>query len=64
MSAIAIVLARPAKMPWRALGIALGLLALAGCSSQSARQAPEPTPAQVRATLAQLLPAKVSDRSG
>ncbi|MEG7363649.1 DUF1615 domain-containing protein [Pseudomonas citronellolis] len=51
-------------MPWRALGIALGLLALAGCSSQSARQAPEPTPAQVRATLAQLLPAKVSDRSG
>ncbi|WP_160288115.1 DUF1615 domain-containing protein [Pseudomonas knackmussii] len=46
--------------------LALGavLLALAGCSSQSTRQAAEPTPAEVRASLVRLLPATVKDRQG
>lgn len=46
--------------------LALGavLLALAGCSSQSARQAAEPTPAEVRASVVHLLPATVNDRQG
>ncbi|WP_371365289.1 DUF1615 domain-containing protein [Pseudomonas sp. QL9] len=46
--------------------LALGavLLVLAGCSSQSTRQAAEPTPAEVRASLVRLLPATVKDRQG
>lgn len=42
----------------------LALLVLAGCSSQPEKKLPERRPADVKALLTRLLPAKVSDRAG
>lgn len=42
----------------------LALLVLAGCTSQPKKTLPERRPAEVKAQIAQLLPAKVSDRQG
>ncbi|WP_347905526.1 DUF1615 domain-containing protein [Pseudomonas purpurea] len=40
------------------------LLALAGCGTQRGREAPEVNPAQVKAQIVRLLPAKTTDREG
>lgn len=42
----------------------LALMVLAGCTSQPKKSVPERRPADVKAQIAQLLPAKVSDRQG
>lgn len=42
----------------------LALLVLAGCSSQPEKKLPERRPADVKARITRLLPAKVSDRAG
>jgi len=42
----------------------LALMVLAGCTSQPKKNLPERRPADVKAQIAQLLPAKVSDRQG
>jgi len=42
----------------------LALLTLAGCSSQPEKKLPERRPADVKAQITRLLPAKVSDRAG
>ncbi|MGE8175292.1 DUF1615 domain-containing protein [Pseudomonas fluorescens] len=40
------------------------LLVLAGCANQAARQAAQPTPVQVKAQIARLLPSNTVDREG
>ncbi|MDF3933793.1 DUF1615 domain-containing protein [Pseudomonas citronellolis] len=64
MSSLVLSPSRGAVSGCRGLFLLLGLLALAGCGSQASRQAPEPTPAEVRASVAKLLPANVGDRTG
>lgn len=64
MPALALRLASAVRLPWRPFSLVLGLALLAGCGSQSVRQAAEPTPAEVRSSVVRLLPATVSDRQG
>lgn len=57
-------LPRPATPLRRPLALGVVLLALTGCGTQSARQAAEPSPAEVRASIVRLLPSGTSDRQG